>query len=161
MSLEANIKAALEKIGDYYIVELKNGIETSGHVASKDLLKSIRKSGVSSSAVTITANRYLGALSNGKKHTSKGPSPEMVQSISRWMKFKGLKPRSGGLSNTSYKKAAFAIARRVNRSGWAGSKVIQKAFYAIEDRIDEEITKAFKQTIDEIIKEMNQEINKK
>jgi len=43
MSFEANIKAALEKIGDYYIVELKNGIEASGNVASRDLLKSIRK----------------------------------------------------------------------------------------------------------------------
>jgi len=161
MSFEANIKAALEKIGDYYIVELKNGIEASGNVASRDLLKSIKRSKVSSNAISITANRYLGALSSGKKHTSKGPSPEMVQSVSRWMKFKGLKPKSGGLSNTSYKKAAFAIARRVNKSGWAGSKVIQKAFYAIEESIDEEITKAFKQTIDEIIKEMNQEINKK
>lgn len=160
MSFEANIQNALDKIGQYYIVELKNGIQASGNVASKDLLNSIKPK-VSADAVTITANRYLQALSEGKKHTSKRPSPEMVSSISRWMKFKGLKPKSGGLSDISYKKASFAIAKRINNSGWAGSKVIQKAFYAIEDKIDEEITNAFKQTIDEIIQEMNQEINKK
>ena len=73
MSLEANIKAALEKIGDYYIVELKNNIETSGHVASKDLLKSIKKSGVSSSAVSITANRYLGAYLTERNIHLKAP----------------------------------------------------------------------------------------
>lgn len=154
MSLEADIKAALQKIGDYYVAELKNRLAADNNVASQDLANSIGSKLVGD-AVMITANRYLEALSEGKKHTTKNPSPEMVKSVSRWMKFKGIRPRRGGLTDSSYKRSAFAIARRINMSGWAGSKVIQKSFMAIENKVDEELTSAFKKEIQRLINDIN------
>ncbi len=154
MNLDKYIEAALHKIGGYYVAELKNRLAADGNVASQDLANSISSS-VVKDAVVITANKYLQALSEGKKHTSKNPSPEMVKSVSRWMKFKGITPRRGGLTDSSYKRSAFAIARRINMSGWAGSKVIQKAFLAIENKVDKEITSAFKKEIQRIINDIN------
>lgn len=154
MSLDKYIEAALHKIGGYYVAELKNRLAADGNVASQDLANSISSS-VVKDAVVITANKYLQALSEGKKHTSKNPSPEMVKSVSRWMKFKGITPRRGGLTDSSYKRSAFAIARRINMSGWAGSKVIQKAFLAIENKVDKEITSAFKKEIQRLINDIN------
>ena len=160
MSLEQNIRDALEKIGEYYVVELKNKLAADDNVASRDLINSISSKPISQEAVVITANRYLEALSDGKKATSKGPSPEMVSRITSWMKFRGLRPRNGGLTPSSYKSASFVIARRINKTGWAGSSVIQRSFKAIEDKIDIEITNAFKKELDRIIEDINKKQKK-
>lgn len=155
------IKSALDKIGKLYVSELKNRLLRDGNIASKDLSKSITHK-VVSDGVEITANRYLSAVSEGRKPTSKGPSPLMVSRVARWMKFKGYKPRgTGKLTERKYKKAAFVIARSINRRGWEGSKVISRSFKSIESNIDKEISESLKETIELLVKDINQDLNKK
>tara|TARA_R110000737_G_scaffold292845_1_gene299441 strand:+ start:137 stop:625 length:489 start_codon:yes stop_codon:yes gene_type:complete len=155
------IKAALNKIGDYYVSELKNRLLRDGNKASSDLIDSIYHK-VVSDGIEITANRYLGAISEGKNPSAKGPSPEMVSSVARWMKYKGIKPRNlkGGLTASKYKRAAFGIAKTINRDGWQGSKVISRSFKGIETQIDKELTEAFKLTLDELITDINNKTEK-
>lgn len=154
------LKSALDKIGKLYVSELKNRLLRDGKVASKDLSRSITQKTVDD-GVEITANRYLSALSEGKKASSKGPSEVMVSRVAQWMKHKGLRPRgTGKLTELKYKKAAFAIARSINRKGWDGSKVIAKSFRAIEDNIDKEISKALVETLDLLIEDVNNDTKK-
>lgn len=154
------LKSALDKIGKLYVSELKNRLLRDGKVASKDLSRSITQKTVDD-GVEITANRYLSALSEGKKASSKGPSEVMVSRVAQWMKHKGLRPRgTGKLTELKYKKAAFAIARSINRKGWDGSKVIAKSFRAIEDNIDKEISKALIETLDSLIEDVNNDTKK-
>jgi len=154
------LKSALDKIGKLYVSELKNRLLRDGNVASKDLSRSITQKTVDD-GVEITANRYLSALSEGKKASSKGPSEVMVSRVAQWMKHKGLRPRgTGKLTELKYKKAAFAIARSINRKGWDGSKVIAKSFRAIEDNVDKEISKALIETLDLLIEDVNKDTKK-
>lgn len=154
------LKSALDKIGKLYVSELKNRLLRDGNVASKDLSRSITQKTVDD-GVEITANKYLSALSEGKKASSKGPSEVMVSRVAQWMKHKGLRPRgTGKLTELKYKKAAFAIARSINRKGWDGSKVIAKSFRAIEDNIDKEISKALIETLDLLIEDVNKDTKK-
>ena len=154
MELGERIKTALRKIGEYYIAELKNRLAADGKDVTGDLRKSLT-SEVVEDGVIITANRYLMAISGGKKATSKGPSRTMVHRVERWMKAKGLTPRKGGMTPLAYRRASFGIAKAINRRGWKGSGVIQKSFRAIESSIDEELTKAIKTHFEDKIKEIN------
>jgi len=155
MSLDAKITKALVKIGNYYVQELRNKIIEEDRVASHDLVRSISSKPMKN-VVKVTANRYLEAISEGKKASSKNPSPQMVSRIITSMKFKGLKPKgSRSISETAYKKSAFAIAKSINRSSWEGSDLIKRAFYAIEENIDYELSEAFKAEIQEIINNIN------
>ena len=155
MDFFKKIEAALKKIGEHYVSELKNRLLRDGNIASKELAKSISPK-VVSDGVEITANRYLSAVSEGKKATSKAPSEIMVSRVATWMKHKGIKPRTtGGLTELKYKKAAFAIARSINRKGWSGSKVIARSFEGIRENIDSEITEAFVQTLNTLVADVN------
>lgn len=161
MDFFGKIKSALDKIGKLYVSELKNRLLRDGNIASKDLSKSITHK-VVSDGVEITANRYLAAVSEGRNPTSKGPSELMVSRVARWMKFKGYRPRgTGKLTERKYKRAAFAIARSINRRGWQGSKVISRSFKAIESNIDKEISESLKETIELLVQDINQDLNKK
>lgn len=161
MDFFKKIEAALKKIGEHYVSELKNRLLRDGNVASKELARSIN-SKVVSDGVEITANRYLLTVSEGKKASTKGPSQVMVSRISKWMKHKGIRPRgSGGLTELKYKKAAFAIARSINRKGFEGSRVIARSFRGIEDNIDSEITNALKSTLELLVEDVNKDIKKK
>jgi hypothetical protein len=161
MDFFKKIEAALNKIGKLYVSELKNRLLRDGNIASKELSRSIT-SKVVSDGVEITANRYLSAVSEGKKATNKGPSEVMVSRVASWMKHKGIRPRGNGkLTELKYKKAAFVIARSINRKGFEGSKVIARSFKAIEDNIDKEISSALKETVELLIEDINQDINNK
>lgn len=167
MDFFKKIEAALKKIGEHYVSELKNRLLRDGNVASKDLARSIN-SKVVSDGVEITANRYLLTVSEGKKASTKGGpsqvmvSRAMVSRISKWMKHKGIKPRGyGGLTELKYKKAAFAIAISINRKGFEGSRVIARSFRGIEDNIDSEITNALKSTLELLVEDVNKDIKKK
>jgi len=161
MDFFKRIEAALKKIGEHYVSELKNRLLRDGNIASKELSRSIT-SKVVSDGVEITANRYLSTVSEGKKATTKGPSKVMVSRVASWMKHKGIRPRgSGGLTELKYRKAAFVIARSINRKGFEGSKVIARSFKAIESNIDKEISESLKETVELLIQDINQDINKK
>ncbi len=155
MSLDSKIETALGKIGEYYVQELKKQLTQDKKLASGDLLNSIT-SNANKNVLRITANRYLGAISDGKKATGKAPSVEMVSKVSKWMQYKklplrGYRGRFQRQTSSNYRRAAFAVARSINRSSWEGSNVIKKSFKAIEGNINSELVKAYKSEIKEII----------
>lgn len=157
---EFRLKSALRKIGDMYVAELKNRLAADGKVATGDLQKSIN-SNVVDNAVVITANSYLGVVDGGKKATSRGPSDEMVSSVARWMKFKGIRPRGiVGLNDKRYRRAAFAVAKSINRKGFKGSQVIMRSYEAIEENINKEIAESLKKSIEEMVQQLNIELKK-
>lgn len=158
--IEFKLKAALTKVGDMYISELKNRLAADGNMASKELLNSLSKEVVGSS-VQITASQYLQALSEGKKATTKPPSRPMVTRIEKWMRYKGIRPKSGKMTQLAYRRASFGIAKRINRTQWAGSKVIRRSFQAIEENINQEITQSLKNTLDEVVAEFKQQAKSK
>tara|TARA_R110001632_G_scaffold46606_2_gene118371 strand:+ start:1596 stop:2081 length:486 start_codon:yes stop_codon:yes gene_type:complete len=161
MDFFKKIEAALNKIGELYVSELKNRLLRDGNIASKELSRSIT-SKVVSDGVEITANRYLSTVSEGKKATSKAPSEIMVSRVAQWMKHKGIRPRgSGKMTELKYKKAAFVIARSINRKGFSGSKVIARSFQALENNIDKEITEALKGTLQLLVEDVNKDIKNK
>lgn len=155
MSLDSKIEIALKNIGKYYVQELRKQLTEGKKVASGDLLESI-SSDATKNVLKITANRYLGAISDGKKATGKAPSVEMVSKVAKWMQYKklplrGYKGRFQRQTSSNYRRAAFAVARSINRSSWEGSNVIKKSFKAIEGNINSELVKAYKSEVKEII----------
>ncbi len=157
---EFRLKSALRKIGKKYVAELKNRLAADGKVVTGDLEKSI-KSNVVDNAVVITANSYLDVIDKGKKPTSKNPSTAMVSRIARWMQYKGIRPRGFvGLSDRRYRKAAFGMAKSINRKGFKGSGIIMRSYEAIEGNVRKEISESLKQSIEEMVQQLNIEINK-
>lgn len=154
------LKSALRKIGNMYVAELKNRLAADGKVVTGDLQKSI-KSNVVDNAVVITANSYLGVVDAGKKPTTKNPSRAMVSRVARWMQYKGIKPNNFvSLSDRGYRKAAFGIAKSINRKGFKGSGVIMRSYEAIEQSVNTEISESLKKSIEEMVRQLNIEINK-
>ena len=153
--MEDNLRKALQKIGRMYKAELRSKIIMDDNVASGSMSKNIRFA-TTEDSITFTFERYLGAISEGKKPTSKNPSRAMVSRIAQWMQYKkisikGYRGRFQRQTPMNYRRAAFAIARSINRNGWSGSDVIMRAYRGIEENISEEVLTAFKQGIEKSI----------
>ena len=153
---------ALKSVGRYYVTELKNQLAADGKEASGRLIKSI-KSSVSDNTINISVNEkdYIGAISEGKKATSKEPSPAMVSRIAEWMQYKklsirGYRGRFVRKTPMNYKRAAFGIARGINRSSWSGSDVIMRSYRNIEKNISDELLEVLKRAIDEAVDKITQ-----
>ena len=151
---------ALKSVGRYYVTELKNQLAADGNKASGRLIKSI-KSSVSDSTINISVKDYIGAISEGKKATSKEPSPAMVSRIAEWMQYKklsirGYRGRFVRKTPMNYKRAAFGIARGINRSSWSGSDVIMRSYRNIEKNISDELLEVLKRAIDEAVDKITQ-----
>ena len=113
-----DLKDSLRKIASMYVAKLKSNIASDGTVASKELINSIDYE-VTENGFDILSERYLGTVSEGKKPTSKNPSPEMVSSIASWMRYKripirGYRGRFRKQTPLNYRKAAFGIAKKIN-----------------------------------------------
>lgn len=159
MSLKGMDKA-LKSVGRYYVTELKNQLAADGNKASGRLIKSI-KSSVSDSTINISVKDYIGAISEGKKATNKEPSPAMVSRIAEWMQYKklsirGYRGRFVRKTPMNYKRAAFGIARGINRSSWSGSDVIMRSYRNIEKNISDELLEVLKRAIDEAVDKITQ-----
>jgi transposase InsO family protein len=159
MSLKEMDKA-LKSVGRYYVTELKNQLAADGNKASGRLIKSI-KSSVSDSTINISVKDYIGAISEGKKSTGKEPSPAMVSRIAEWMQYKklsirGYRGRFVRKTPMNYKRAAFGIARGINRSSWSGSDVIMRSYRNIEKNISDELLEVLKRAIDEAVDKITQ-----
>ena len=159
MSLKGMDKA-LKSVGRYYVTELKNQLAADGNKASGRLIKSI-KSSVSDSTINISVKDYIGAISEGKKSTNKEPSPAMVSRIAEWMQYKklsirGYRGRFVRKTPMNYKRAAFGIARGINRSSWSGSDVIMRSYRNIEKNISDELLEVLKRAIDEAVDKITQ-----
>lgn len=151
---------ALKSVGRYYVTELKNQLAADGNKASGRLIKNI-KSSVSDSTINISVKDYIGAISEGKKATNKEPSPAMVSRIAEWMQYKklsirGYRGRFVRKTPMNYKRAAFGIARGINRSSWSGSDVIMRSYRNIEKNISDELLEVLKRAIDEAVDKITQ-----
>ena len=56
----------------------------------------------------------------------------------------------------NYKRAAFGIARGINRSSWSGSDVIMRSYRNIEKNISDELLEVLKRAIDEAVDKITQ-----
>ena len=153
--MEDNLRKALQKIGRMYKAELRSKIISDGNVASGRMSKNIRFT-TTDNSIIFNFEGYLGAISEGKKPTSKNPSVAMVSRIAQWMQYKkisikGYRGRFQRQTPMNYRRAAFAIARSINRNGWSGSDVIMRAYRDIEENISEEVLTAFKQGVEKSI----------
>jgi len=159
------LEDALRKIATMYVSKLKENIAADGTVASKKLLNSIDYR-ITDKGFDLLSEKHLGTVSEGKKPTSKNPSPEMVRSIVSWMQYKripirGAKGRFKRQTPVNYKRAAFGIAKQINKNQtrnkyrWQGSDVIDRSFRQLEGKIDEYLVVALKESIDELIVKLN------
>lgn len=147
-------KAIFDKIGRYYVAELKKQLSLDGNKASGDLSKSI-KYVAKDDGVDFYGQAYLNALSEGKKPTNKNPSDEMVTRVVRWMKYKKMRPlsrqRKGRFRKqtpSTYRKAAWSIAKSINRKQWKGSRVILRSYKKVEGLVEKELVASYKKEID-------------
>jgi len=158
--MDEGLRSLLDKIGEMYVASLKSKIYSDGNNASGELLNSIKHK-VNGDGVDFFWNDYLNAISEGKKSTSSNPSPEMVSRIASWMKYKkisirGYRGRFQTKSASNYRRAAFGIARGINRATWSGSDVIDRAYRDIEKNIDSEFLSYFKKAIEDSIDKINE-----
>ena len=153
--MESNLRKSLQKIGRMYKAELRSKIVGDGNVASGKMSRNINFT-TTDNSLTFEFERYLGAISEGKKSTGRNPSVQMVSKIAKWMQYKklpvrGYRGRFQRQTFSNYRRAAFAIARSINRDSWRGSDVINRAYNDIEDNINNEILNAFKTSIEQSI----------
>lgn len=153
--MESNLRKSLQKIGRMYKAELRSKIASDGNVASGKMSRNIRFK-TTDNSLTFEFEDYLGAISEGKKATSKNPSGEMISKIAKWMQYKninirGYRGRFQAKTSSNYRRAAFGIARGINRNSWAGSDVIMRAYKGIEDNVSDEILNTFKISIEQSI----------
>ena len=153
--MKVNLRKSLQKIDRMYKAELRSKIASDDNVASGKMSRNIKFS-TTQNSLTFEFERYLGAISEGKKATGKNPSSEMVSKIAKWMQYKnltirGYRGRFQSKTDSNYRRAAFAIARSINRESWRGSDVIMRSYKSIEDNIDNEVLTAFKTSIEQSI----------
>jgi hypothetical protein len=160
MSLDSDIIRSLKKAGEYYVSELKSELLKDGSKASGRLIKSI-DSDVANKTLSLSWENYIAPISEGKRATSKEPSPAMVSRIAEWMQYKklsirGYRGRFVRKTPMNYKRAAFGIARGINRSSWSGSDVIMRSYRNIEKNISDELLEVLKRAIDEAVDKITQ-----
>ena len=160
-----NLNKALNDVGQNIIAQVKRlGIERDGFKASGDLEKSLSYT-VKGNIVEVSANRYIGAVSDGI-HKKKFPNG---YNILEWAKDRGLQPRGAKgrlLSRTdaNMKSMAFAIARSIagqspnldkkggisKRFGYQGSGFLEEIKKDVVNNVTDMIAEAYK--LDIIVK---------
>ena len=153
--MDKSTQAILKKWVVLYKRELKNMLKADGNYASGSTQRSI-KGFIYSQGIYLEANKSLRAISEGKKKARKEtPTFDMVRRIDRWIMKKNPRlrtplgkfaKRKGG----TYRKRmgiAWAVARKINRSTWKGSKVIDRAYAKTEQQLGDELTQDIKNKI--------------
>lgn len=147
-------EAILKKWVTLYKRELKNMLKADGNFASGSTDRSI-KSFIYSQGIFIQAKESLKAVSEGKKATSKKPSSLMVNRLDKWIMKKNPKLRmpSGRFAKkkrntlSQRRSVAYAVALKINRSTWKGSKVVDRAYAKTEKQLGDELTQDIKDKI--------------
>lgn len=170
-----NLDVVLHKVGDKYVAELKKTLRQDRNVATEGLLDSIYYT-VKDSVLSVYANDYLLAISEGRKPSSKNPSGDMVSRIVKWMKARGMQPmvrrtaqenrsvkgkrlgnRGGRLrkiSDSTRRKAAFAVGRGILREGYSGSRVIKRSYDKLRSEIGDDVMDYFENEVDKSLKKL-------
>ena len=146
--------AILKKWATLYKRELKNMLKADGNFATGSTDRSI-KSFIYSQGIFIQAKESLQAISEGKSKAKKEePSTQMVTRIAKWMRHKNMSALARGRGGrfrkrtpNAKRKAAYVLARHINRSTWKGSKVIDRAYAKTEKQLGDELTQDIKDKI--------------
>ena len=157
-----DIDKLLNKIGSYYAARLRRNLKAEGNFATGGLDKSIRYR-VDGNTLNIFSEygegQALLSVSEGRKKSGKNPSKLMITRVIGWMKVRGMRPlirgRGGRFrkqTESTYRKSAFAVARGILRKGYAGSRVIERSYRELENKIDKDILKEFNMSIETELK---------
>jgi hypothetical protein len=142
-------EAILKKWATLYKRELKNMLKADGNFASGSTDRSI-KSFIYSEGIFLQSKKSLQAISEGKSKAKKEePSFSMVRRIDKWRIKKNISIR-GKTKGPTYRqrmRAAYVMARHINRSTWKGSKVIDRAYAKTEKQLGDELTQDIKDKI--------------
>jgi|TARA_B110000459_G_C16522018_1_gene452980 hypothetical protein len=155
-----NLDKALKDVGENVVSEIKRlAIKRDGFKASGDLEKSISYE-VKGNIVTVEANRYIEALSEGIKNRGKGGKAEFdskVANIKKWASTKGITPRNNKSGRfISADKMAVAIAFGIRnkgiskRFGYQGSGFLEEIKKDVVKNVTDMIAEAYK--LDIIVK---------
>lgn len=136
--MNLDISKILDNFSKEYIKTLESNLRKDGNVASGDAIKSIR-SKINKDSLEIHFNEYLTSISEGRKKSRKNPSPEMVDRIVSWMKYKNMRPLSRDKKGRfrkqdekQYKRSAFALSKGILRNGYRGSNVFARTMRDVE-----------------------------
>jgi hypothetical protein len=153
--MDKSTQAILKKWVVLYKRELKNMLKTDGNYASGSTQRSI-KGFIYSKGIYLEANKSLRAISEGKKVARKEtPTFDMVRRIDKWIMKKNPRLRTplgkfAKRKGSTYRKRmgiAWAVARKINRTSWKGSKVIDRAYAKTEQQLGDELTQDIKNKI--------------
>ena len=155
--MDKSTKAILKKWVVLYKRELKNMLKTDGNYASGSTQRSI-KGFIYSKGIYLEANKSLRAISEGKKKSrtiDHAPSDDMVRRIDKWIMKKNPRLRTPlgkfakrkGSTYSKRMRIAWAVATKINRSTWKGSKVIDRAYAKTEQQLGDELTQDIKNKI--------------
>jgi hypothetical protein len=163
-------KTLLDKIGAYYVAQLKADLRAEGHEVTGALQRSIGYV-VTENELSIYSSRSGGlallGLSEGRKPSNVNPNPNgaFVAHVIHWMRKRGMQPlqykkdkKTGKISygffkkRANYKKAAYGIAKSMLMKGYKGSDTIRRSYKKLESRIDNDILEAFNMQIDKELK---------
>lgn len=158
-----NLNKALKLVGEYYTEEVKSQLKRDGQYSSGNLANSVDYE-LESNAIEIVSNRYGEAVDQGSSPSKKGfglVSRTFVNDILQWAKNKGISPKNGPATEGNMRKMAYAIGRTIQRDGIiqgygnTGSKVFDRVYARLEDRIEEDILEGYKKDIEEVLNELN------
>ena len=148
-----NLKLALREVGKLIRKNLKQEAKKDEFKASGDLDRSFRYR-VEDNELYLFGEQYANALSDGikNKSNSKGVSPKFVDSILRWMKYRGIQPRDKKgryveIKSYTQRSIANAIARGIKKNG------ISKRFGYKGSGFVERVQEQTKEQIKTILKE--------
>lgn len=136
--MELKFNEILENFAKNYLETLEANLRKDGNVASEDAIKSL-KAKINKQSLEISFNEYLVAISEGRKPSSKNPSPEMVERVVSWMKYKNMRPLSRDKKGrfrkqdaNQYKRSAFVLSKGILRKGYRGTSVLARTMRDVE-----------------------------
>ena len=88
----------------------------------------------------------------------------MVDNIEQWMKVRKVRIRNrtkkGRYPKSRIRATAYAISRGILQRGIEGSKILETAFKRAERRVGDDVTKLYRDWIDDNVKKIIAEVNK-
>lgn len=153
---------ALRMVGDYYADAVRERLVSEGLHASGELGASIDYKIINGN-LEFEQIDYGGAIDEGSSPARQGHSKiskAFLSNIMDWANMKGIRPDKGGTSKGAMKSMAWAIAKTIKRDGLVqrygnkGSKIYDKVYSELEERIGADIMEAYKTDIENQLKRM-------
>lgn len=136
------LKKAVNKLGDEFVMELINQLLAADKAASGKLIKSLDYEVVElldNLMIRLHSEPYLINVDQGRRP---GAKPPPASAILPWIKLRGIKGRDSKGKFITDKSLSFIIARGIGKNGIKATNVIKKATDNIIKRKTEILAKA-------------------